>query len=201
MKCPDCCCNITAMANRDKKFFDWEYLENAAKYFYGLDRIHLTGGEPTLHPRFRDFVPKLKDLFGCNRLTIETNGFGFKKYSHLFGWFDEIYCSHYTADTFPGCPDNTEEIVYLKDALQILQNKNTKIIVGEIQHSSRENRGTKICARGTSETLGYSNGKLYPCCVASGLPARDVGIPLTENWREDILKVVHPCDICFFAEN
>lgn len=185
------------MDNKIKKFFDWGYLENAAKYFYGLNRIHITGGEPTMHPKFADFVPKLKELFGCTRLTIETNGFGFKKYRSLFTYFDEIYCSHYTAETFPDCPDNTEEIEFIK---WYLQETKVKIIVGKVQHESREKRGTKICARGTSEALGYSNGKLYPCCVASGLPERDTGIPVTENWREDILKVIHPCDICFFAE-
>lgn len=185
------------MNNRDKKFFDWEYLENAAHYFYGLDRIHLTGGEPTIHPKFEEFVPKLKKLFGCNRLTIETNGFLFKRNPGIFAYFDELYCTHYRADSFPGSPDNSEDIAYIKEYWKSVPM--IKIWDIDIKHVSRAERGTKICPRGTSETLGYANGKLYPCCVASGLPERDTGIPLTENWRTEILDVVHPCDICFFA--
>lgn len=196
MKCPDCCCNITMMKNKDKKFFYWDYFVNSAKYFYGIDRIHLTGGEPTLHPNFIEYVPKLKELFGCNRLTVETNGFGFKRFPETFSFFDEIYCSHYTSTSFEGSPDNTEEIQFIKNLYP-----DKTIFVGEITHLSRELRGTKMCSRGWSETVGYSNGKLYPCCVASGLPERDVGIELTESWKEDILKVIHPCDICFFAVN
>jgi len=184
------------MNNRDKKFFDWEYIKHAAEHFYGMDRIHITGGEPTMHPDFANIVPYLKQVFGCNRLTLETNGFGFKKFPKVFNFFDEIYCSHYTAGSFVGSPDNTEEIEFIRDYVYL-----TKIIVGEIKHESRENRGTKMCSRGWSETLGYCNGKVYPCCVASGLPARDTGIPLTKNWRQEILEVVHPCDICFFAIN
>ncbi len=196
MQCPDCCCNITAMKNAEKRFFNWEYLENAARYFYGMERIHLTGGEPTLHPKFIEWAPLFKELFGCEKLTIETNGFAFKRAPWAFMHFDEIYCSHYTAGSFEGSPDNTEEIEYLRT---YLGENSARMIVGEIKHLSRDIRGKNMCSRGWSETVGYSNGKVYPCCVASGIPARDVGIPLTVNWRKEILDVAHPCDICFFA--
>lgn len=211
MKCPDCCCNITAMKNSDKRFFSFEYFENAAKYFYGIERIHLTGGEPTMHPDFVKFAQSFKELFGCKRLTIETNGFFIKHREHeiyvLAHYFDEVYFSHYKKDMYPGCEDN----LYLINKLRMYKEmdnfvcngngaKLCDIIVGEIDHISREKRGTKMCHRGYSETLGYSNGKLYPCCVASGIPENDVGILLTENWREEILNIHAPCEICFFAE-
>jgi hypothetical protein len=196
MKCPDCCCNITHMANRDKRFFDWEYMVKSAKYFQGMDRIHITGGEPTIHPKFIMFVPLLKELFQCERLTLETNGWGFDRFPHVFPFFDEIYISHYTEDTFAGSPDNTKQIEFLKQYFELLE-PNTKLIVGEVVHTPRDTRGKSgKCSRGDSETVAYSNGKIYGCCVAPGLDS-DTGILISENWRNELPEP--PCHQCFFA--
>jgi MoaA/NifB/PqqE/SkfB family radical SAM enzyme len=183
------------MEKKDKKFFDWEYFVNASKYFYGMNRIHLSGGEPSMHPDFSDIAAKFKELFNCRLLTIETNGTLLRSKSESFKYFDKIYISHYTKDTFNGCPDNTDNINYIKEYLKDSQ---TEVIVGEVEHISREIRGTKICPRGTSELVEYNNGKIYPCCVGSGLD-EDVCIRPTENWIEEIKLVMPPCHICFFA--
>jgi hypothetical protein len=192
MKCPDCCCNITYMRNKDKRFFDGDYLINAARFFYGMDRIHITGGEPTIHPKFQEYAPLLKDLFGCRRLTLETNGWGFMRFPDVFKCFDEIYVSHYTKETFASSPDNTEAISFIKNYLP----DTTKLIVGEVVHTPRDRRGEGKCDRGYSETVAYSNGKIYGCCVAPGLDV-DTGIKITENWRNELPEP--PCNKCFFA--
>lgn len=192
MKCPDCCCNITNMRNQDKRFFDWDYLVNAAKYFYSIERVHITGGEPTIHPKFQEFIPKLRVLFGCGLLTLETNGWGFNRFPEVFRHFDVIYVSHYTEDTFVNSPDNTAEINFIKSLLP----ESTKLIIGEVVHTPREKRGTGKCSRGHSETVAYSNGKLYGCCVAPGLNI-DTGISITNSWRENLPEP--PCHECFFA--
>ena len=52
----------------------WDYIIESARYLKGIKMIKLTGGEPTMHPQFQEFVPKLKELFQCEILSIETNG-------------------------------------------------------------------------------------------------------------------------------
>ena len=110
MKCPDCCCGIPMREPSKREFYDWAYFEKAASVFYGMHRIHLAGGEPTLHPQFSEFAPKFRELFGCEKLTIETNGWGFKRFPETFKVFDVIYASHYTENTFKDSPDHASTV-------------------------------------------------------------------------------------------
>jgi organic radical activating enzyme len=192
--CPDCCCNIPEWNNKTN--YDWAYLENSAKFFKGIRRINLSGGEPTLHPNFVEFAPKLKELFQCNVLTIESNGYGFKKFPEVFKYFDVIQVSHYTKDSYEGSTDNTEDVEFIKD---YLKGTNTSVLIGEIVHISRERRSSGIiCGRGESETVSYVDGLLYPCCAAPGVEGR-IGIPLSDNWIHEIEKVKMPCENCWFS--
>lgn len=192
--CPDCCCNIPAWEN--KKHFDWEYIKESAKYLKGIRRINLSGGEPSFHPNFTEFVPKMKELFNCTILTIETNGYGFKKFPETFKYFDVIQVSHYTKDSYKGSTDNTSDVEFIKE---YLKGTKTDVLVGEIFHTSRGIRNSGIiCARGVSETVSYVDGLLYPCCAAPGVEG-GVGIPLTHNWLSEIKNVKLPCDNCWFS--
>jgi len=196
MACPDCCCDIPNKPRSEKNHVSWEYLETAAVHLRGIERINLTGGEPSLHPQFQDFVPRLKDLFGCRLLTIETNGYGFKRFPETYRSFDSIYCSHYTDKSFDGCPDNTDKIAFIKD---YFSGAGPEFIVGEIDFVPRSRRGTKPCHRAFGTAVAYANGRLYPCCVGPGLPVPH-GIALTANWRSEILAASMPCNGCFFAD-
>lgn len=190
MRCPDCTCGIPDKKSVEREHHSWEYFENAARYFYGVERIHCTGGEPTVHPQFPEFAAKFKQLFGCKLLTVETNGYGARKFPEVFRLFDQVYFSVYTEASFPGCPNN-------QDALQKLSALGLKqLIVGKIDFTPRTRRGTKMCDRGLLG-VAYARGLLYPCCVGPGLPEH--GIPLTENWREEISRCHPPCDQCWFA--
>lgn len=192
--CPDCCCNIPNL--RNKKHFDWNYLVESAKYFKGIFRINLTGGEPTLHHNFVELVPKLKDLFNCTLLTIESNGYNFKKFPQIFTYFDTVYASVYTEKTYPGSISNEKDIEFLEE---YLKGTKTKVFSGDIVHIQKNVKPSgKICERGKSETVSYANGYLYPCCVAPGVKD-SLGIPLTYNWKKDILEVPLPCNNCLFS--
>ena len=72
-RCVDCCAGIGI--NRVLQHHSWSYFQRAAKHFYGIDRVNLTGGEPTAHPQFEEYVPGFKALFGCRLLTLSTNGY------------------------------------------------------------------------------------------------------------------------------
>ncbi len=196
MSCPDCCAGITQMLKSEKRFYDWDYIAESAKYFYGIDRINLTGGEPTIHPQFSEFVPKLKDLFGCKTLSVWTNGTMLKRKAETFRYFDQIHITNYTSNTFEGSPDNTEEIIFIRD---YLKDTDIEIFDCNIEHIPLTKRGSKMCFRGYSDTVEFVDGFIYPCSSSSGLNTK-IRIPLMENWKDEILKIHPPCYECLFAE-
>lgn len=191
--CPDCCCNIP---NKQLYNISWEEILETSKFFKGINRINLTGGEPSLHPEFSNFVPKLKNIFECEFLTIETNGYGFKKFPETFKYFDWIQATSYDENSYKESYDNSDDINFIKS---YLSNSKTKVVVGKVIHSLRQGIGNgKICDRGLSETVSYEKGFLYPCCVSSGIE-NSKNIKLTNNWRKEILTVPLPCDRCWFS--
>lgn len=50
----------------------FQYLESVRKKGFPIKEVHLTGGEPTLHPRFKEFVNLL--LTNNYKVKITTNG-------------------------------------------------------------------------------------------------------------------------------
>lgn len=170
---------------------------NAAKYFYGVETIDITGGEPSIHPELPEWSPKLKALFGCDKLTMDTNGTMFKKRPEMFAHYDKVYVTHYTEETYEGCKDNIENINYLRE--YYADRPDLLHVSGEMKHVDRSRRGTGTCFRGSSGTVHYCDGRLYPCCVAPGLDTK-VSIELTGNWKEEILNTAPPCYDCFLAD-
>jgi len=197
MRCPNCCAGITAMPKEKKSFVSWKQLEESAIYFKGIDRINLTGGEPSIHPKFEEFVPKLKELFECRLLSIWTNGTMFQKKPEVWKYFDQIHITNYTEKTFEGSPNNTESIKWIREKL-----KDTKVEIFDCEtvHIPLTQRGTKMCFRGYSDTVEFVNGKIYPCCAGSGLDTQ-IYLPLQSDWKEKILTIHPPCEECLFAEN
>jgi hypothetical protein len=188
--CPECCCGVPDIKN------NWcislKDMVDASKMMYGIDRVNLTGGEASMHPEFALFGPLLKDMFGCRMLTIETNGFLFKKNPEAFDCFDKVYATLYDKPEFEH--SNKEDIEFLKKRL------GDKLQVIKISHVSKSiKHGTKKCDRGRYETVSLYKNRLYPCCVAWGISV-DASIPLTSTWRDNIVKVHPPCKECFFAE-
>jgi organic radical activating enzyme len=200
MSCPDCCCNIPYIAKSEKRFFSIEYIQQAAKLFHGINRIHLTGGEPTAHPEFDTISQHAREWFGCEVLSLETNAVLAPKKMESLEHFDLIQISHYTAKSFirgDYAYDNTEQV---NRVVSHFAGRTPKIVVGEITHVDRSLRpGTTMCDMGHSETAAYCDGILYPCCVSPGIFPK-IGIPLTENWRAEIKSVLPPCHNCFFAK-
>lgn len=194
--CPNCCAGITAMPLKNRKFYDWSYVENSAKYFYGIKNVNLTGGEPTIHPKFSEWVPKLKELFGCQTLSVWTNATMFKKKADTFKYFDIIHISHYDG-TIEGTRDNTSNIEWIKD---YLKGEKVEIRATLVRHQAPTGK-TGICHRATINGGGveFVDGKVYPCCASSALPTQNFVI-LNENWREEVMKIYPPCHECLFAE-
>jgi MoaA/NifB/PqqE/SkfB family radical SAM enzyme len=188
--CPECCCNIPSLKSH------WDIsvpeLTQAAQQIKRIEHLILTGGEPSLHPNFLNIVPLLKGLFNCGSLEIETNGFLFKKNLSIFIAFDRISITNYTA------PEFTPNKDLIEIALKSPELKGKVFVGNAMHHTPRTHRGLKKCERAFIKTVSVYKNRMYPCCMGWGIED-PVSIPLTENWREEIIKVKLPCSRCFFA--
>jgi hypothetical protein len=168
-------------------------IAEAAIYFQDCD-VTITGGEPTIHPLFQELAPSFSQIFG-RPVSIETNGYGFDKFPHLFRYFKNIHVTNYiTGDYFSQKEDNTDIINGF-----IKENPDLKIYVNKMfSHKDRHVFGKNICPIGSSVTVGYFDGKIYPCCIGNGFVGA-VGIEPTEGWMDIIRNTPFNCNHCFFS--
>jgi hypothetical protein len=168
-----------------------------------LKRIHVTGGEPTLHPEFQNVIWTLTDdnsdaKWRTTYVTIETNGWGYERYRNLFPVFDKVFITHYLQDAvYPGSPDNT---AIVEMAQKDLGNK--LIREPPVKHETQHLLpivDSSPCSKWFSPGLpcGYYHRKLYPCCVSFGID-ENLGIPITADWREQIRGKEKGCNSCAY---
>ncbi len=184
-RCPNCCSGIGI--NRVLQHHSWEYFERAAAVLYGMPRVNLTGGEPTLHPQFSEFVPKFKALFGCERLTMNTDGFRVKKYEAIIR--QHIDCVDFSDYHLPNRKFDLP-FVNIFDAG-----------VGASNFIPRDQRQNGVaCFRAWHREHGgiaYADGRIFGCCVAPGIDTAEALVP-SAGWRDHI--PMPPCQECWFAE-
>lgn len=187
-RCPNCCAGVGI--NRFLQHHSWEYFERAAAVLYGIERIHLTGGEPTIHPDFAEFVPRFKELFGCQRLTIQTDGYRVLKHAAVISsCIDEVFYSDYH-----NRPTVARTLVTLGPKLSVYDAGR-----GAANHAPRSRRGSgQPCERAFGECVLYADGKLYGCCVAAGVDGA-VGIEPGPGWKVEVRAAALPCHNCWFS--
>lgn len=190
-RCPDCCAGVGI--NRVLGHHDWSYFETAAKWLQGIERINLTGGEPTAHPKFAEFVPRFRELFGCTTLTMNTNGY--RVIAHL-----DTIVEHFTWVDFSDYGDNHQ-------ALNALLGRGVKVGMYNAGPNGanfvpriRRAEG-KPCSRACfiSDGCAYADGKFFGCCVGPGIPTATPLEPQID-WKTILPTVPLPCNDCWFAE-
>lgn len=188
--CDSCCCATNGRSFRKPVQHDWDYFKRLAPFIYGIDRVNLTGGEPTGHEYFVDFVPRFRSLFGCQRLTLSTDGFRVERYRNLIAaHFDEVHFSDY--ETRPGARAALVQIGVPLSVYQAGHNASN--------FTPRSHRGSgRPCERGFSETVAFADGKFYPCCVGPGIEGA-LALEPCIDWRERIVDVPLPCGDCWFS--
>ncbi len=188
-RCPECCCGIGI--NRVLQHHPWSYFERAAKALYGIPRVHLCGGEPTVHPNFAAFVPRFKDLFGCQRLTMVTDGWGVGRYRDVIAtYIDEVTFSDYVSN---------------RPAKQILIKIGAPLVYApggpEATDFVPRSRigGGHPCTRAwwIGKGVAYADGQIFGCSVAPGIDGAQ-GIEPEPGWDERIAEL--PCKVCFMSE-
>lgn len=181
--CDECCCAIHI--HRKPVHHPWSYFEHVAQFFQGIDRVHLTGGEPTLHPQFGEFLPRFKPLFGCRSLTLSTNGWGVGTYQGVIAEYaDEVYFTDYHDRPW---------------ALEVLRGCTKQLIVNNgDRHISRARRGSgRSCDRAYGAAT-YADGRMWGCCVAPGIEGAE-NIEPCADWRERMMEIPLPCRDCWFS--
>lgn len=174
------------MGMRPAKHHPWEYFENAAKYIYGIERVDVFGGEPTTHPKFAEFIPRFRELFGCKVLSMTTDGFKVEQYADVLKHLDFIQATPYDAKNQPA-------MVFLQKS-----GSDVRFFPGDFAPRNRVGGGNP-CERAFSETVAYADGKLWPCCPGPGIPG-NVGLEPCADWREKILTHPMACGTCFLSQ-
>ena len=200
MRCPACSVSVPQYKaqNVSKHALVDEIVKDAA-YMRGLKRIHLTGGEPTMHPQFEQIATSIRKWFDPQYMTIESNGTGYFKYRKLFELFDRVFITHYVKDRiYPGNFDNTSVIECAQRDL------GEKLIreepVTHLQyHSPVAELNVKPCSKWYNPGLpaGWYHSRLYSCCVTFGID-RGLGIPVTPDWKEKITELDMGCGRCLY---
>lgn len=193
LTCPECSAATNGSGMRKQRHHPWEYFVEAARWIYGVESLVITGGEATSHPKFAEFIPRFRELFGCREMILWTNGFKVKEYADLIAAnFDAVYASLYDEHTAPWIKrPNTDLVTFIKTTF----NHATM----ELPHVPRARRGSgDICDRGEHGPFAYADGKLYGCCVAPGL-AEGIGITPSLDWKREILETPLPCATCFLS--
>lgn len=204
MSCPKCSVNVPGVKNTPLgKHAYWYDIHEAGILMRPLRRVHVTGGEPTIHPAFGFIAAYVRDWFQAEYVTLETNGAGVLKYlSDIDRRFDRVFVTHYEKDAiYPGSPDNSEVI---RRAGYVLGDK--LIHEAPVRHE----RGHELLTLGMLgvETpcskyfdpglpCGWYNNKLYGCCVTFGIDP-SLGIPVTKDWRDRIAKRPMGCGACCY---
>jgi hypothetical protein len=200
MRCPMCSLAMPAlMQAKQAKHVSVATLIECSRWMQDLRRVHITGGEPTIHPKFEVVVGTVAIMFRPEYLTIETNGAQYAKYRDVFRRrFDRVFITHYLKDAmYPGSPDNTATIELAERDLGA-----RLIREAPVTHSrahADDDDGSGPCSKYHDPGLpaGLYDGKLYGCCVTFGID-RNLGIPVTERWREDIARADMGCGRCLF---
>lgn len=191
-RCAECCAGI-GITRQALRHYPWEYFATAAEVFRGIPRINLVGGEPTFHPQFAEYVPRLKDLFGSRRLTMTTNGWGIRKHRDVIvRCFDAVEFTDYHI---------AERTDYFREHIAPALPEHSIFDAGPdaVNFTPRSRRGSgQPCTRAWWRGMGvaYSDGRIFACTTA-GMPGVP-GIEPLPGWDERMPEL--PCRDCWFSE-
>lgn len=205
MECPNCHTMIPRLkAEGTARHANVAQIILAGALMQPLRRVHLTGGEPTMHPEFEAIAYNVREWFGASFVTIETNGSYYRRYRHVFAEvFDRVFITHYVKDAI--YPDNFDNTQVIAEAEQDLGDR--LIREPAVTHLPLKtglallSRNEEVpCSKWHDPGLpcAWVNGLLYACCTTFGIDP-SLGIPLTDNWREEIQKQPMGCSRCAFV--
>lgn len=219
MRCPKCSVGVPVYKGTPfARHAELDEIKRDAKLMRPMRRVHLTGGEPTMHPHFSVIAMHAREWFEAMYLTLETNGAYYMKYRDLFSEetnpFDRVFITHYLKDAiYPGSPDNTAIIEVAEKDLGDLLIREPPVVHSESHltqvgmlaspfHPLDAKQGLEepfACSKYFEPGLpcGWYNGRLWKCCVSVGIDL-NFSIPVTPDWREKIMGLTMGCRSCCY---
>lgn len=195
--CPSCCVGVGRFPERDMTV---QEVLDLGKIMGSVPTVQITGGEPMVRPHVATMVSAAHRAFNTKDVRLYTNG------DHLIPApmlprLSMVTISHYTKDTYPGCDDNQAHMHTLIDWIKAFRWETRGLhpvimVTPPLKHEQGVSR-TLPCFRAYNNSVSYWDGLLYPCCSAHGAEGR--GIPVTKNWRDEIMKIGLPCVNCTFG--
>lgn len=163
---------------------NWEYgisdLRSHLTIYGDVYRIHLSGGEPTMHSKFKDLVSECR--LHCRYLTMESNA-SCKDYS-LYSLVDRVYISKYEFN-----------VHNVSSLTKYLEDNRIHYFVGKVSHIHGVSGNVGQCERYNASWSLY-NGYIYPCCVSWCL-GEDGGTRV-ENFKQGLKSPA--CVKCVFSK-
>ena len=205
-RCPECPA-VERRAGFSRKNISIEELREVGGLIGPIQKIEITGGEPSLHPEFEWISEHIHDLFDCKDIMLLTNGWLFQDSTKLplLLNYDRVYITHYTekfAELYDEEP-NTELCNKVRDFMIDYPEKGFWMQTMDshvpLENSVSEAEGC-IFDYDKGNMISYFDGELYGCCTAWQLEDRGKGIPLTKDWREHLEEIELPCNKCFLGE-
>jgi organic radical activating enzyme len=192
--CPDCICGMTS-PNIIKRDTSADWIKQIAKKMQGLNDLVISGGEPLMHKDFSYIAKNSRAWFKPKKLTLFTNGYMVMHFADLIkNVFDEMHITRYDENTYPNSKSNVHIVS------EVCRNfKDAKItVVVEKPAFKKPTKNNLPCRMSINDRVFIQDMFMYPCCAAPG-NAPYLGIMITDNWKQDIIKVSLPCDGCIFS--
>lgn len=171
-----------------------------------IDKIEVTGGEPSIHPDFAEISENIHKWFDCKDIMLLTNGGIFSKDDnlHLLLKWDRVYITHYTDAFVATHGTTTNHDVHAK--VCAFMGGHPEIPFWSQQMDCHVPLKPPLpwangCRFGydVNDMVSYYMGQIYGCCTSWQLEDRGRGIVLTRDWRDHIGEIVLPCGKCFLG--
>jgi hypothetical protein len=181
-RCADCCQSIPRKA--PGRHGTWEEFEHAAKYLHGYP-LTICGGETTMHPEFKRIAREFRQMFKAPYMEVMSNGYGIIEHGDVLDFFNMVRITRYPSKS-------------TKDAIAWAREHIPGRVRTEIEtHIPLDHIGRgEPCFRRHAPI--YSQGWLYPCCVATGFEDA-ASIHLSDDWLEQIESTALECSRCIFS--
>ena len=175
LACPYCCCSCSV--NKTGKHCSLDDIFGAGKLLGDLDELHITGGEPTLHPSFTEISKKMRSFFKSKIFILNTNGLNIRDHIKDLYYYDWIQISYLDNIDLPELP-------------------NLRVTVEKKVHFPNDSTKSRQCGR--EGIAAWLDNRIFPCCVAPGI-SNAASIEFRDDWRNELAKVKLPCRDCMFA--
>jgi len=184
LQCPDCCQQMPRKWPGEHE--SWASLERAARYLQGYP-LCVCGGEPTAHPDFARIAREFRELFRAPYMEVATNGYQVVEHgTDVMRCFDLIRVTDYpnaiTQAAIAWCRQEVPDLLRVEG----------------FRHIALKFHGNEHpCGREYFPI--YSQGRVFPCCVATGFPDAE-STALSSGWETRLPNLKLPCVDCVFGQ-